>query len=258
MSFFEKLGSLAIRVAGNQVFLQSRLPVSCITSHRCARSVVNADDLRSLPEKPKKPLSPYFRFMAEMRPDLKKSHPDCKVTELAKFLGDKWEKFPQETKQKYLEDYRKDMIVYVDAKNKYEMQLTDDQKLLLKRAKEEMVAAKENRKLKKKMKDLGKPRRPPSAFVMFFSSRQSARGDTPYKEWVSKLGKEWSDMPPELKATYHRQFSSAMESHRRQIHEWEERMIRMGHIDLVRSEALIEPKVTSRKPFRTRPGEKNK
>ncbi|XP_046407738.1 transcription factor A, mitochondrial-like isoform X2 [Ischnura elegans] len=226
MSFFEKLGSLAIRVAGNQVYLQSRLPVSCITSHRCARSVVNADDLRSLPEKPKKPLSPYFRFMAEMRPDLKKSHPDCKVTELAKFLGDKWEKFPQETKQRYLENYRKDMIVYVDAKNKYEMQLTDDQKQLLKRAKEEMVAAKENRKLK--------------------------------KEWVSKLGKEWSDMPPELKATYHRQFSSAMESHRRQIHEWEERMIRMGHIDLVRSEALIEPKVTSRKAFRTRAMEKNK
>ncbi|XP_046405972.1 transcription factor A, mitochondrial-like isoform X2 [Ischnura elegans] len=185
MSFFEKLGNLAMRVVSNQVFLQRRLPISCTSSYRYARSKVNADDLRSLPEKPKKPLTPYFRFMAEMRPELKKSHPDCKVTELVRLLADKWEKFPQETKQKYLEDYKKDLLAYSNVKNKYEMQLTDDQKQLLKRAKDEMVAAKENRKLKKKMKDLGKPRKPGSAFIIFFNSKLSGRGDAPYK-WKEK------------------------------------------------------------------------
>jgi hypothetical protein len=33
-----------------------------------------------LPEKPKRPMTPYFRFMAEVRPALMKNNPNVKVT----------------------------------------------------------------------------------------------------------------------------------------------------------------------------------
>ncbi|XP_071439446.1 high mobility group protein C-like isoform X2 [Hetaerina americana] len=149
MSLFEYLGKFTIRLLNSKHLFPRRLPFALNPSVNYAGIRVSADDLRGLPEKPKKPLSPYFRFMAEMRPEYKKENPDCKVTDIVKLIADKWEKTSMESKQKYMEDYKKDLVAYSNARLRYEEQLTDEQKELMKKAKEETEIAKENRKLKK-------------------------------------------------------------------------------------------------------------
>jgi hypothetical protein len=43
----------------------------------------------------------YMLFLREIRPKLKKEHPDWKVTEIAKEGGKMWNALPDEEKEKY-------------------------------------------------------------------------------------------------------------------------------------------------------------
>jgi len=68
---------------------------------------------------PKKPQSAYFLFAGDRRPKLRATHPDKKITELAKLLGAEWkgmseaEKKPwDERAKKVKEQYEKDVETY--------------------------------------------------------------------------------------------------------------------------------------------------
>jgi transcription factor A len=56
------------------------------------------------------------------------------------------------------------------------------------------------------------------------------------------MGNEWEKLSEEQKAPYVSQSKKLFEEYKREIQIWEEKMIRLGHIDVVRNEALIEPK----------------
>lgn len=50
------------------------------------------EEIRNLPQKPKKPLTPYFRFMKQIRPELTKEIPKAKLTDFVKECALRWEK----------------------------------------------------------------------------------------------------------------------------------------------------------------------
>ncbi|KAL5286835.1 HmgD family protein [Megaselia abdita] len=67
-------------------------------------------------EKPKRPLSAYMIWLNETRESIKKEHPNSKVTEIAKYGGEKWraltdksewEKKAAEAKENYEKELRK-------------------------------------------------------------------------------------------------------------------------------------------------------
>ena len=60
--------------------------------------------------KPKKPLTAYFMYSAEMREDAKKDDPDAKLS--AAELGDMWKNLDSKKKQKYTDDYDEEMKAY--------------------------------------------------------------------------------------------------------------------------------------------------
>jgi len=51
--------------------------------------------------KPKRPLSGYFRFVAKIRPDLKKSNPDCKMTGISALAAAQWKALSDEAKKPF-------------------------------------------------------------------------------------------------------------------------------------------------------------
>jgi transcription factor A len=69
------------------------------------------------------------------------------------------------------------------------------------------------------------------------------------------MGNEWEKLSEEQKSPYITQSRKSLEEYKREIQIWEEKMIRLGHIDVVRNEALIEPKgrgtIVSRRSRRT-------
>jgi len=96
---------------------------------------------------PKKPQSAYFFFLGERRPQVKKEHPDQKITEIAKTLGAEWRELSASEKKKWEEKA-------AVAKAEYEKKLeaykkTDNFKKFEKKAKEQKQLAKKKKKKEK-------------------------------------------------------------------------------------------------------------
>lgn len=68
------------------------------------------------PNRVKKPTSAYFYFMAAVRPTLKEKHPDKKLGEMAKIMGEMWAKYTDEEKQPYVKKALKDKARYEEEK----------------------------------------------------------------------------------------------------------------------------------------------
>ncbi|TRY75371.1 hypothetical protein TCAL_00698 [Tigriopus californicus] len=68
------------------------------------------------PNRVKKPTSAYFYFMAAVRPSLKEKHPDKKLGEMAKIMGEMWAKYTDEEKQPFVKKAMKDKARYEEEK----------------------------------------------------------------------------------------------------------------------------------------------
>ncbi|XP_069705381.1 transcription factor A, mitochondrial-like isoform X2 [Periplaneta americana] len=141
------------------------------------------EDKLGLPPKPKKPLTPYFRFMAQIRPNLLHKNPHTKPTDIIKLVAQEWEKTDMTLRQKLEAEYKREMVDFVSANVKYEQSLTNEQREEIKKAKVVIAHSKEKRKLKKKMKELGKPKRPASAFLLFLSEKKGSRGIKSFRQY---------------------------------------------------------------------------
>ena len=116
-----------------------------------------------IPQKPVRPLSPYFRFLAQVRPNLTKAHPNLKLTgeefllkiskaaaifqilnkfiyfsELSKVAGVEWLKLSAQQKQQFDAPYRKDLVGYTRAMTEFKASLTDEHKMKIKEAQLEL------------------------------------------------------------------------------------------------------------------------
>ncbi|KAJ9578559.1 hypothetical protein L9F63_005209 [Diploptera punctata] len=198
-----------------------------------------------LPPRPKKPLTPYFRYMVEMRPILNQKNPQMKVTDVVKIIAKEWQTVDEKVHEQLKEEYKKDMEKYAVAIQKYESLLTNEQKEDIKNAKLENKETKEKRKLKKKKMELGKPKRPNSPFLAFLTESKDKRGNMDYADWQKQIAMEWENLPEDTKLPYIEKYKKAMTAYKHEIQIWEEKMIRLGNIDIVRNEALIEPKERS-------------
>ena len=68
---------------------------------------------------PKKPAGAFFKYTANIRPELEKEFPDLKPAELRKVAGDRWQELAESDKQPYkarfiaeMEEYKKDLEAF--------------------------------------------------------------------------------------------------------------------------------------------------
>lgn len=197
-----------------------------------------------MPPRPKKPLTPYFRFMNEQRPKLLASNPQLTVIEIVKQVSKEWESAEISLKQRLQEEYKKDQEKYVETRTKYDSKITDEQRSQLKELKQEQNEAKEKRMMRKRIKELGRPKKPASAFLKFIGKERAITPQTPketFREWHQKATSKWSSMTDEQKSVYLMESRKELEKYKKEIALWEEKMIRMGNIDVVRNINLIDP-----------------
>lgn len=214
----------------------------------------SVEEKLGLPQKPKKPLTPYFRFMAQIRPVLIQKNPQAKVTDIVKISAQEWEKADITVREQLQADYKREMAEFLAAQVKYDQMLTNEQREEIKKAKKDIAESKEKRLLKKKMKELGRPKRPLSPFLLFLYENKDGRGTQSFRDWQLSMGDKWEKLSEQQKSQYFTQYKKELEEYKHDIQVWEEKMIRLGHIDVVRNEALIEPKEHSGRVAQRRRG----
>ncbi|XP_013112646.2 transcription factor A, mitochondrial isoform X1 [Stomoxys calcitrans] len=209
-----------------------------------ASTKVTIEEKVGLPIRPKKPLTPYFRFMKELRPKIVASNPKMSLVDIVRQVSKKWESADPSLKQRLQEEYKKEQQEYVEKRTKYESKITDEQRNQIKELKQEKVEAKERRMMRRRIKDLGRPKKPASAFIRFIAKERIRTPQTAqqtFREWHQAATQRWSVLSPTEKEIYMQESRKDFETYRKEIAQWEEKMIRLGHIDVVRQTNLIDP-----------------
>ncbi|XP_041982010.1 transcription factor A, mitochondrial [Aricia agestis] len=188
-------------------------------------------------DKPKRPLTPFFKFMAQMRPALLAKNPGMTSKEAITWSSKHWQELDAETKSQMVKEYEKDMEDYKKIKKLYESSLSEDQKEEIKRVKEEIAAAREKRKLKAEFKEMGRPKKPMSSYFLFMQSRKDSFQGNNVKEYQEKVRTDWQKLSDNERQKFEKQAQDLMNKYKKEIEAWEVKMISIGRGDLVREKS---------------------
>ncbi|XP_013140953.1 PREDICTED: transcription factor A, mitochondrial [Papilio polytes] len=193
-------------------------------------------------EKPKRPLTPFFKFMSQMRPALLAKNPGITSKESIAWMSKHWQQLDSETKAQMVKEYEKDQEDYKKIKELYEASLTEQQKEDIKKLKAEMSAAKEKRKLKAELKEMGKPKKPMSSYFLFIQTKKDLLQGNSMKEYQEQIKKDWLKLPESERVKYEKQAQLLMDKYKKDLEAWEMKMIAIGRTDLVRQKPIRQPK----------------
>lgn len=196
-----------------------------------------------LPLKPKKPLTPYFRFLKEVRPQVVAKNPKALMPELMRLVGKQWETVDESVKQKYQEEWLMEKEIYEKENSKYQSKLTPSQMEDLKAARQERVDSRERRLHKKKNRELNKPKKAATAFFRYMKD-EKARNPPPqterHTEFVRKVSEKWNKLSDKEKKPYVDAFEKDNTAYKKELEKWEAQMIKEGHYDVVRKPLFVE------------------
>uniref|UniRef100_A0A8C9MKM5 HMG box domain-containing protein n=1 Tax=Serinus canaria TaxID=9135 RepID=A0A8C9MKM5_SERCA len=168
-------------------------------------------------QRPKRPLTAYFRFVMDNRLAFREKNPEASNTELIKKLAGAWKELPASQKQVYEEARKTDWKRYGEQLAAYKAQLTPAQAAALKEEKRKQLARRRSIRAKRELNLLGKPKRARSGFNIFvkiyFRFYHFQRYCSPYLQ-----------LAQDDKVRYENEIKS-----------WEAKMIELGREDLVRS-----------------------
>uniref|UniRef100_A0A1A9V5H5 HMG box domain-containing protein n=1 Tax=Glossina austeni TaxID=7395 RepID=A0A1A9V5H5_GLOAU len=214
----------------------------------CLSSTTNAtkslEEQVGLPPKPKKPLTPYFRFMAEHRSKLHAENKKVPAIELVRIISKKWETCDPSVKTRLQEQYTIDRQKYIENRTKYEANISDKQRKEIKGLKQEIKETKEKRIMRKRVKELGRPKKPASAFIKFLAKekiKSPSRPQQSWRDWFKQVAAKWAQLSQDEKDVYLQESRRELEVYKKELTSWEEKMIRQGNVDVIRHSSLIDP-----------------
>jgi len=230
---FKNLGIKGIKGSGSTV-----PPPSTILQSRLAGTHV-AETEKSIPPKPKRPLTGFFRFLNEVRPEVSKSNPNMKLTELSKAIGEKWDSLDPTTKDKYNQDFKNELDKYNQALEKYNKSLTPAQRETQEQEKLSKQLKQEKNQKKRRLVELGKPRKPPTPFFLFIKTQAPSGSSVKDNlELTKNCAARWSKMSEAEKEPFTSQYQKLSEDYQKSLDKWETDMVKLGNEDLVRATTL--------------------
>lgn len=188
-----------------------------------------------MPEKPKRPLSSYFRFLMEKRPQVVKENPSLTVQQVTKTISEQWKQLNPEEKQKYNFLALQEREKYDEALLKYKEKLTAEQTEILHNEADAKRKDKQKRKLKKELKDEGKPKAPMGPFAIYVKEHFTGSS---LVNAIKELKSGWEQLSPVEKEKYTIQFQRSKQQYAVDLANWENQMIAEGKSHLVRSSTL--------------------
>ncbi|XP_011862122.1 PREDICTED: transcription factor A, mitochondrial isoform X2 [Vollenhovia emeryi] len=203
----------------------------------CTREFASAQDFTtskskqgvekdSLPLKPKKPLNVFLLYYNSIRSKLQEEYPQSKSTELVKKASEKWAQIDPMLKQNLQKQYLEQTSVYKQKLMDYENSLTDEQKMEIVQQLLKKGHTLKKGEIKQKLMELGKPKRPLSAFMLFLQSKRVAKKpQVSHKDWINSVTEEWKDLTLEAKNKYSAEAKDLYEKYKVEVKKWEEDMI---------------------------------
>lgn len=201
----------------------------------------NVEEKIYIPPKPKRPLTPYFKYMVKTRPELIKEKPNLKFTEIVREMSVRWEKVDPKVKETFMLEYNKEQEVYAKQRLEYDTQLTVEQKNALKQLRLQKREDKEKRQYRKKCRDNERPKKPCSAFVLYIKSQLPQRDAT--QEFINfqrQMAAKWKTMTDTEKKPFVDEMLEQMKEYQKLMTDWEEKMIKLGNTDIVRHDAQLQ------------------
>ncbi|NXY32416.1 TFAM factor, partial [Pomatorhinus ruficollis] len=186
-------------------------------------------------QRPKRPLTAYFRFLMDNRSAFREKNPGVSNLELIKKLAGAWKELPASQKQVYEEAKKTDWKRYGEQMAAYKAQLTPAQAAALKEERRKQLAKRRSMRAKRELSRLGKPKRARTGFNIFLSENyQESEGISPVAK-MKKLFDAWQKLSPSQKQPYLQLAQDDKVRYETEMKSWEAKMIKLGREDLVRS-----------------------
>ncbi|NWS60526.1 TFAM factor, partial [Chunga burmeisteri] len=186
-------------------------------------------------ERPKRPLTAYFRFLKEHRFGFKEKNPEMSNMELVKKLAGAWKELPASQKQVYEEARKTDWQRYEEQLAAYKAQLTPSQAAALKEERRKRLAKRRSFRAKRELTVLGKPKRPRTGFNIFVSEHfQESEGISPVAK-LKQLFDAWQKLSSSQKQPYLQLAEDDKVRYENEMKSWEAKMVELGREDLIRS-----------------------
>lgn len=196
----------------------------------------------NLPVRPKRPVNAYIRFLQNIRPALKTKNPKASPTEISKLAAAQWQVLDLANKNKLEEEFKKEQAIWLQQNAKYLSQLTDEQKDEIRQTRVEKGEEKAKREHRKRVKDLGKPKRPLNGFLLYCQDQKPknlTRDEN--RSQIKSLSEQWSKLSEAQKEPYQRRSADAVAKYREDMLKWEEKMIAEDNMDVVRRKNVLIP-----------------
>lgn len=208
----------------------SVLPATHISLVKCLSSQVR--------DPPKRPLNGYMRFFLQQQPVMSRQNPEIKSVDVIKKIALQWRTLSPEQKRPFEDAALKARQQFKVDFEHYQAQLTPaqvQQQALEKR--QRMVKRKAIRK-KRELTNLGKPKRPRTAFNIFMSEHfEEARGTTTPAKMKSLL-EDWRNLFSHQKKVYTQLAEDDKIRYKNEMKSWEDHMLEIGREDLIREQTL--------------------
>lgn len=202
-----------------------------------------------LPEKPKRPVNAYIRFAQSIRSTLHAQNPKASPTDISKLAAAQWQVLDPASKSKLEVEFKKEQAVWLQQNAKYLSQLTDQQKDEIRQARAEKIEEKTKREYRKKVKELGKPKRALNGFLLYCAdNKPKSLGKEENKSQIKLMAQKWAQMSEAEKAPYNSRAAEALVKYREDVKQWEEKMIAEDHMDVIRRKHIILPTKKESKP----------
>lgn len=197
---------------------------------------------------PKRPLTPYFRFLKQTRPKILSENPNLSNIEVVKEMAKRWEVADGGLKSSLETEYKKEHEVYVKQLIEYKSKLTPDMIENIKLARQEKMENKEKRLIRKKNRELGKPKRAPSSFLRYVLEQKAKQEPIAnYTQFIKKVSEQWSKLSDAEKKPYQDAFHKETAQYKEKLEKWETKMLKEGHLEVVRNPLLLDTPAKSTK-----------
>ncbi|PVD37964.1 hypothetical protein C0Q70_00566 [Pomacea canaliculata] len=210
-----------------------------------ARCFISMSQSIQSPDAPKQPPGAFVKFMLEKYSEIQKNNPGATIFKISKVASQLWRELDPEERNAYnlhaqeeYQDYKQKYLVFLDG-------LSEQEKAQLHNDKRAKRAHRERLKEKQEFRSLGRPKKPPNAFMLFVRSSRLDQGDASVIQFSKRLADYWHNIPKEEKEIYEEDAKVRREQYFKELEEWEKKMIEMGRKDVVRKKSLAKFERTS-------------
>jgi hypothetical protein len=202
-------------------------PATALTRSLHASSITRRTHL---PDLPKQPQNPFFKFMEKEKSSILAINREAKVKDLARVAGQRWRELPEDTKETLKEEYQRELAAWRERKAAVEAHLEkanllDDVKAQMKEERLERAIRKAKRKQKELANQLGRPKAPTNAYSLFVAEnlpKTSSANEA--RQAMKDMAAKWKSLAEDTRAGYERRATDTRQAYNANVDQWKKKV----------------------------------